>query len=574
MNFNIEVNGKTLQVRKGDTILTSLLRNGIKVPTLCSMKNLSPTGACRICVVEVEGDNNLVTSCSNLVEEGMKINTHSPRVVKARKTLLELLLSNHPDDCLYCERNGECELQNLSVELNIRERRISGRKIRHRLDLSSSGVVRDPAKCILCGRCIRVCDEIQSVSTLEFINRGSKTHVGTTMNRDLNFSSCIACGQCVMVCPTGALHEHSNIEEVQDAISNKSLTTVVQYAPAVTVSLAETFGLKPGKDVNGLIVSALRKIGFNFVFDTSFAADLAIMEAATEINDRINTGTNLPVLSSCCPAWVRYIEQFFPELIPNLSTTKSPQQMMGAIIKSYFANEAKISHGNIFSVSIMPCLAKKNESQRVEMTSRGVFDVDAVLSTRELVRLIKLNGIDLEKIEPQQADTPFGIRSSAGKLFAASGGATEGIMRTLHFLRTGKEMTSPKITELRTVIGVKEVSIPMDKDSVNVLVASGLTEIEKVIAAVKEGRTKAHFIEVMACSGGCVNGGGQPFGVVERDVKTRTKALYEIDDIETIKLAHKNDQLQEVYSKLLGSPGSEKAKKILHANYSKRKSSE
>jgi NADH-quinone oxidoreductase subunit G/NADP-reducing hydrogenase subunit HndD len=574
MNFNIEVNGKTIQVRKGDTILVALFRNGIKVPTLCSMKGLSPTGACRICVVEVEGVSGLVTSCSNVVEDGMKINTHSPRVVKARKTLLELLLSNHPDDCLYCERNGDCELQNLSVELNIRERRISGRKIRHKLDLSSPGVVRDPAKCILCGRCIRVCDEIQSVSTLEFTGRGSKTHVGTTMNRDLNFSTCIACGQCVMVCPTGALHEHSNIDEVQDSISNKSLTTIVQYAPAVTVSLAETFGLKPGKDINGLIVSALRKIGFKYVFDTSFAADLAIMEAATELNERINLGVNLPVLSSCCPAWVRYIEQFYPELLPNLSTTKSPQQIMGAIIKSYFANEAKINHGNIYSVSIMPCLAKKNESQRVEMTSKGVFDVDVVLSTRELVRLIKLNGIDLDNIEPQQADSPFGIRSSAGKLFAASGGTTEGIMRTLHFLRTGKEMTSPKINELRLVTSVKEVSIAMGKELVNVTVVSGLTDIEKLIATVKEGKSNAHFIEVMACSGGCFSGGGQPFGAVEKEAKARARSLYEIDDVETIKVAHKNAQVQEIYDKQLEKPGSEKAKKLLHAKYLKGKSLE
>jgi NADH-quinone oxidoreductase subunit G/NADP-reducing hydrogenase subunit HndD len=574
MNFNIEVNGKVIQVRKGDTILNALFRNGIKVPTLCSMKNLSPTGACRICVVEVEGVNGLVTSCSNLVEEGMVINTHSPRVVKARKTILELLLSNHPDDCLYCERNGDCELQNLSVDLNIRERRISGRKIRHKLDLSSPGVVRDPAKCILCGRCIRVCDEIQSVSTLEFINRGSKTLVGTTMNRDLNFSTCIACGQCVMVCPTGALHEHSNVDEVQDALHNKSLTVVVQYAPAVTVSLSETFGLKPGKDVNGLIVSALKKIGFHYVFDTTFAADLAIMETAQELNERMDTGANLPLLSSCCPAWIRYVEQFYPELLPNLSTAKSPQQMMGAIIKSYFANEVKINPNNIYSVSIMPCLAKKNESQRVEMTSKGVSDVDVVLSTRELVRLIKLYGIDMDNIEPQQADSPFGMRSSAGKLFAASGGTTEGVLRTLHHIRTGKEMTSPKINELRLVSGAKEVKIKMGKEEARVIVASGLTNIEKLISAIKANQTDAHFVEVMACPGGCVNGGGQPFGSPEKDIKLRAKSLYDIDEVETIKLAHKNSQVQEIYQNFLESPGSEKAKKLLHIRFSKGKSTE
>ena len=305
MNFDIEVNNRAIQARKGETILSALNRNGIKVPTLCSLKDLSPTGACRVCVVEVEGIQNLVTSCSFPVQEGMVIRTHSPRVVKARKTLVELLLSNHPDDCLYCERNGYCELQDLSVDLNIRERRISGRKSRHRLDLSSPSIMRDPAKCILCGRCVRTCDEIQSVATLEFVNRGSKTLVGTSMNRDLNFSSCIACGQCVMVCPTGALHEHSNLDEIQDALNNKSQKVVIQFGPAVTVSLAEEFGIKAGKDISGILVAALRKIGFHFVFDSTFAADLAVMETAAELKKRIESNQNLPMISSCCPAWVK-----------------------------------------------------------------------------------------------------------------------------------------------------------------------------------------------------------------------------------------------------------------------------
>ena len=389
MNFDIDVNNRVIQVRRGETILSALNRNGINVPTLCSLKGLSPTGACRVCVVEVEGFENLVTSCSYPVKEGMKIRTHSPRVVKARKTLVELLLSNHPDDCLYCERNGYCELQDLSVELNIRERRISGRKSRHRLDLSSPSIMRDPAKCILCGRCVRTCDEIQSVSTLEFINRGSKTLVGTSMNRDLNFSSCIACGQCVMVCPTGALHEHSNLDEMQDALNNKTQKVVIQYGPSISVSLAEEFGIKAGKDINGLLVAALRKIGFDFIFDSTFAADLAIMETAAELQQRIETNENLPMISSCCPAWVKFVEQFYPDLLPLLSSTKSPQQLMGTIIKTYFASKQGLNPNEIFSVAVMPCLAKKFEAQRVEMTSKGLSDVDLVLSTRELARLIR-----------------------------------------------------------------------------------------------------------------------------------------------------------------------------------------
>lgn len=570
MNFDIEVNNRAIQARKGETILSALNRNGIKVPTLCSLKDLSPTGACRVCVVEVEGIQNLVTSCSFPVQEGMVIRTHSPRVVKARKTLVELLLSNHPDDCLYCERNGYCELQDLSVDLNIRERRISGRKSRHRLDLSSPSIMRDPAKCILCGRCVRTCDEIQSVATLEFVNRGSKTLVGTSMNRDLNFSSCIACGQCVMVCPTGALHEHSNLDEIQDALNNKSQKVVIQFGPAVTVSLAEEFGIKAGKDISGILVAALRKIGFHFVFDSTFAADLAVMETAAELKKRIESNQNLPMISSCCPAWVKFAEQFYPDLLPLLSTCKSPQQMMGTIIKTYFANSQKINPTEIYSVAAMPCLAKKFEAQRVEMTSRGLSDVDLVLSTREIARLIRLYGIDIHSIEPQQADTPFGIRSSAGKLFATAGGTTEGVIRTLHFEMTGKEMVSPKIGDLRSVSDVKEVEVKMGKEKLKVVLSSGLTEIRGLLDGILEGQSQAHFIEIMACPGGCINGGGQPFGAAEKDIKARAKSIYDIDDVETIKFAHKNPMIKDLYEKFLEKPGSEKATKLLHVKYSKR----
>ncbi|HDP54497.1 MAG TPA: 4Fe-4S dicluster domain-containing protein [Bacteroidetes bacterium] len=570
MNFEIEVNSKIIQARKGDTILDTLNKNAIRVPTLCNLKGLSPTGACRICVVEVEGITNLVTSCSYPVREGMKIQTHSPRVVKARKTLVELLLSNHPDDCLYCERNGNCELQDLAVELNIRERRISGKKPRHRLDLSSPSVVRDPAKCILCGRCVRTCDEIQSVSTLEFLNRGSKTVIGTTMNRDLNFSSCIACGQCVMVCPTGALHEHSNLDEILDALNNKSLKVVLQFGPAVTVSLAEEFGLKSGKDINGLLVAALRKIGFDFIFDTTFAADLTVMESVAELAKRYESNQNLPMISSCCPAWVKFAEQFYPELLPLLSTCKSPQQMMGSIIKNYFAQANELTSNQIFSVSVMPCLAKKFESQRPEMTSKGLSDVDLVLSTRELARLIRLYGIDIQAIDPQLADNPFGTRSSAGKLFASSGGTAEGIARTLHFNLTGKEMVSPKINDLRSVTGVKQVDVKVGKDTLKFIVANGLTDLKHFLEAIKLGEINAHYIEIMACKGGCVNGGGQPFGSNEKDVKQRAKAIYELDEIETIKCAHKNPSLLKLYDDFLGKPNGEKSQRLLHVKYTKR----
>ena len=570
MQFNIEVNNRVIEVRKGETILSALYRNGIKVPTLCNMKDLSPTGACRVCVVEVEGKENLVTSCSHPVEESMKIKTHSPRVVKARKTLVELLLSNHPDDCLYCERNGCCELQDLAIDLNIRERRIAGKKSRHKLDLSSPSIVRDPAKCILCGRCVRVCDEIQSVSTLDFLNRGNRTIVGTAMARDLNFSSCINCGRCVMVCPTGALHEHSYMDEVLDSLNNPSLQVVVQYGPAVTVSLAEEFGIKAGKDINGVINAALRKIGFSHIFDTAFAADLAVMETVEVIMQKMETGEGFPIISSCCPAWVKYAEQFYPEVLPYISTCKSPQQMLGSIIKSYFAPHQSINPNSLYSVAIMPCLAKKFEAQREEMTHKAISDVDVVLTTRELSRLIKLYGIDIHNIEPQSPDSPFNMRSSAGKLFGTSGGTTEAILRTLHHRITGKELNSLKLHDLRSVTGIKEIPVKIGGKEFKVILANGLTGIDKLMEGILKKTINAHYIEVMACPGGCVNGGGQPFKSGEKDVKARIRSLYEIDEVDTLKASHKNPLITELYEKFLEKPGSDKAKQQLHTCYTKR----
>ncbi|NOU20159.1 MAG: 4Fe-4S binding protein [Bacteroidales bacterium] len=570
MQFNIEVNNRVIEARKGETILSTLYRNGIKVPTLCNMKDLSPTGACRICVVEVEGKENLITSCSHPVEESMRIKTHSPRVVKARKTLVELLLSNHPDDCLYCERNGCCELQDLAIDLNIRERRISGKKSRHKLDLSSPSIVRDPAKCILCGRCVRVCDEIQSVSTLDFLNRGNKTLIGTAMARDLNFSSCINCGRCVMVCPTGALHEHGYMDEVLDSLNNPALNVIVQYGPAVTVSLAEEFGIKPGKDINGLINAALRKIGFNYIFDTAFAADVAVMETVETLMQKLESNDGFPVISSCCPAWIKYAEQFYPEVLPLISTCKSPQQMLGSIIKSYFASEQGINPNSIYSVAIMPCLAKKFEAQREEMTHKTISDVDVVLTTREFSRLIQLYGIDMHNIEPQTPDSPFGVRSSASKLFGVSGGTTEAMLRTLHFRMTGKEMSSMKYQELRMVNGVKEVAVKIGGKEIKIVIANGFAGIRNLMDGILNKTINAHFIEIMACPGGCVNGGGQPFKSDDKDVKARMRTLYDIDEIDSLKVSHKNPLAMDLYEKYLEKPGSDKAKRHLHTCYSKR----
>jgi len=570
MNLTIEVNNNKLSAQKGDTILDVLSRNGMSVPTLCHMKGLFPTGSCRMCVVEVEGRKNLVTACSEPVNEGMKISTHSSRVVESRKTIVELLLSNHPDDCLYCERNGNCELQKLSEDLNIRERRISGQKNNYRLDVSSSSIVRDPAKCILCGRCVRVCDEIEGVSAIEFVGRGSKTFIDTSFNHGLNLSSCVNCGQCIMVCPTGALKEKSHIAETKDNLSDPNKTVIIQYAPSISVTLAEEFGFKPGQNIIGIMNAALRRIGFDYVFDTSFSADLTIMEEASELVHRVKNGGKLPMVTSCCPGWVKFAEEFHQDMIDNLSTCKSPQQMMGAIIKSYFAQTEGIDPEKIYSVSVMPCTAKKFEQQREEMTQNGISDVDAVLTTRELARLIRLHGIDIHKLEPEIADSPLGTRSSAGKIFGASGGVMEAAIRTAHYLITGKEMVKFQVRGVRGLEGRKEAKVQVGEIEVGVAVVSGLKNASMLMDEIRNGRDDIHFIEVMACPGGCINGGGQPIGADEDAIRARMTTLYDIDEKDAIKVSHKNPYIVELYDKFLGKPLGHKSHELLHTHYQKR----
>ncbi len=570
MAIQIEVNNNKIKAKKGETILSALQRNGMSVPTLCWVKDLFPTGACRMCVVEVEGARNLITACSHPVNDGMKIKTHSNRVIKSRKTIIELLLSNHPDDCLYCARNKSCELQNLAEELNVRERKISGSKNDYHLDLSSVSLVRDPAKCILCGRCVRVCEEIEGVSAIDFINRGNKTIVGTAYEEGLNISSCVNCGQCIIVCPTGALYEKPHYEEIQLNLNNPNKTVIVQYAPAISVSLAEEFGMKAGTNVIGLMNSALRKIGFDIVFDTSFSADLTIMEESAELIQRISDDGKLPMITSCCPAWIKYAEQFQTDFLENLSTCKSPQQMMGAMIKSFYAETENLKPENIFSVSIMPCTAKKFEQQRDEMTQKGIADVDAVLTTRELAKLIRLFNIDMDNLEPELADSPLGTRSSAGKIFGTSGGVMEAALRTTYAKITGKEMKKFKIHEVRGHKGRKEANLKIGEINLGVAVVSGLKEAETLLQEIREGRDDIHFIEVMACPGGCIAGGGQPINSKPKAIKSRMKSLYEIDEKESIKVSHRNPSIIEIYQQYLGKPLSAKSHELLHTTYTKR----
>ncbi|HAK95808.1 MAG TPA: ferredoxin [Planctomycetes bacterium] len=568
--ITFEADGRTIQANEGETILTALKREGIHVPTLCHMEGLPPSGACRLCVVEVEGTPTLAPACSYPVAPGMKINTRSPRVLEARKTNVELLLSNHPDDCLYCSRNGKCDLQGLAMEMGIRQRLYRGKKTTREMDVSSPSILRDPDKCILCGRCVRVCEEVQGVSAIDFINRGSRAFIGTAFDTGLNLSSCVNCGQCVLVCPTGALSETSSLADVVAALSDPDKMVVAQHAPAVSVSLAEEFGVKPGTDLDGKMVAALRRIGFDRVFDTSFTADLTIMEEGSELVHRIKTGGVLPMLTSCSPGWIKFVEEFYPEFIPNISTCKSPQQMMGAVIKSFFAQREAVDPAKIVSVSIMPCTAKKFECSRPEMAPGHVPDVDYVLTTRELGQLLRMFGVDLAAMEPEAADTPFGERSSAGKIFGASGGVMEAAVRSAYFLITGKEYPELKIQPVRGMQGCKEVRLNVDGLELGAAVVSGLGQARKLLDQLKAGRKDLHFIEVMTCPGGCINGGGQPLKADMEAVKSRMQALYKIDREEQLRVSHRNKWVLRLYEEFLGKPLGETSHRLLHTHYAKR----
>ncbi|HPB02701.1 MAG TPA: NADH-dependent [FeFe] hydrogenase, group A6 [Bacteroidales bacterium] len=570
MSLTIEINGNKYEAAQGETILTVLNRNGIKVPTLCHMKDFVPTGACRMCVVELEGSGKLVSSCSFPVSDGMKVLTHSSSVVEARKTIVELLLSNHPDDCLYCIRNSNCELQSLSKEYHVVDRRIRGVKNNHKLDHSSLSITRDPDKCILCGRCVRVCEETMGVSCIEYINRGSKTVIGASMGKGLNTSSCVNCGRCVMVCPTGALSERNQTAEVQAMLHQTEKTMVVQYAPSISVSLAEEFGMKPGQDINGALNAALRKMGFKYVFDTTFAADLTIIEESAELIDRIVNGKTLPMFTSCCPGWIKYAEEFAPDFLGNLSSCKSPQQMAGAVIKNYFAQQVNLKPQDIISVSIMPCTAKKFEAQRDTMGREGYNDVDVVLTTRELIELIKLYGINMQQIEPELTDSPLGVRSTAGKIFGATGGVMEAALRTAYKKLTGSELMNFKINAVRGMQGRKEAKIKINDLELGVAVVSGLANAAKLVEEIRNGRKDIHFIEVMTCPGGCVAGGGQRIGINEALIAARTESLYEIDDKESLKVSHKNPEIIELYDNFLKEPLGHKSHELLHTHYIKR----
>jgi NADH-quinone oxidoreductase subunit G/NADP-reducing hydrogenase subunit HndD len=570
MSVNIEVNNRTIKVKRGETILNALLQNGIQVPTLCNMKNFTPTGACRMCIVEIEGIENLVPACSYPVNEWMKIKTHSPRVINARKTILELLLANHPDDCLYCEKNTNCELQNLAEELNVRERRFIGKKNKHSIDQSSAGIVRESAKCILCGRCVRVCEEVMSVSAIEFTARGKNISIDTALSKSLNLSSCIECGQCIMVCPTNSFREKENIDIVLEALHDPGIRVYALYNPAVAATLGEFYGAKSSKYISGTINSILRKIGFEKVFETAFANDIMINETTNELLKRIENNQNLPVISSACPSFVKYIEQFKPHLINNLSVLKNPDQIMGSIIKNYFSKISEIPSNKIFNILITPCVASKYESQHETMTTKGIPDIDIVLTTRELAKLINIHGLDFNNSEEEQSDEPFNIMSYSGVLYQLQGGIIKSVSKTLIYKNNKNEQEFDSLINSKTENGYIENKVLINGRLFSFIAVTGIANALKIIERVEKGEVKYDYIEVLACPNGCLAGGGQPLVSNEQIVKNRIKLLNSLEDKFLIPVPDKNPLIIDIYKKYFNADKSENAYKYLTRSFSKR----
>lgn len=568
--IEIEVNGRKIEAREGELLLHCLRREGINVPTLCFNKHLASTGACRMCVVEVEGSRALVASCAYPITQSIKVQTHSKRVLKARRTILELMLATHVDDCLYCDRGGKCELQQLTTELGVDPRRLVGRKKPISIDATSKSIVRDSSKCVSCGRCIGVCAQVQNIGTLSFIGRGNSVKVGPAFDNAMGESSCINCGQCILACPTGALTEQSHLKRVVEALENPDVYVVVQHAPSVSVSIAEEFGMQPGTDFDGLMTAALRWIGFDKVFDTSFSADLTIMEEASELVQRVTTGGVLPMFTSCSPGWVKFMEQTFPDMLPHVSTCKSPMSMLGASIKGYFAPSQGIDPKKVFSVAIMPCTAKKFEAGRPEMGHDGMQDTDAVLTTRELARLFRRRGVNFKTLEAEAPDSPFGERSTAGKLFGVSGGVMEAALRSGYYFITGQNMADLEITALRGFDNHKEITVKVGDLELGIAVVNGLKAARELVQQVKDGRKDLHFIEVMTCPGGCVCGGGQPLGADFDVLKARMQALYSIDANEKKRLCHENEEIIRMYKEFLKEPLGEHSHHLLHTHYNER----
>lgn len=573
---NIKINGMPLSVPKGSTILEAARVAGINIPTLCYLKEINEIGACRICMVEVKGARSLVTACVYPVNEGMEVFTNTPKVLESRKTNLELVLSTHNKKCLSCVRSGDCELQTLCKEFGVEdEHRFDGEVNQYELDTSAAHMVRDNSKCILCRRCVAVCSKNQGVGVIGANERGFKTEIGCAFETPLGETTCISCGQCITVCPTGALYEKDSTEEVRQAIADPEKIVLVQTAPSIRATLGECFGLPIGTDVEGKMVAALRRLGFDLVFDTDLAADLTIVEEANELIERVQNGGVLPMITSCSPGWIKYCEHYYPEMIPNLSTCKSPQQMFGALAKTWYAEKNGIDPKKIVSVSVMPCTAKKFEIDRENQNAAGVPDVDISLTTRELARMIQRAGLDFVNLPDEEFDDPMGESTGAAVIFGATGGVMEAALRTAVEKLTGEELKNLEFTEVRGTEGIKEASYNVGGLDVNVAVVSGTANAKKLLEAVKNGEKSYTFIEVMGCPGGCVNGGGQPQQPASVrnfvDLKgLRAKALYTNDENKAVRKSHENPSLKKIYEDYFGKPGSHKAHEVLHTSYVKR----
>lgn len=574
--YTIKINGIEVTAPKGTTILEAARMAGIDIPTLCYLKDINAIGACRMCVVEVKGARGLCAACVYPIAPNMEVTTNSAKVVEYRKKTLKLILSDHNRSCLSCVRSGNCELQELCRQYGIEnEGEFDGAKSESEIDASAAHMVRDNSKCILCRRCVAACEKNQGIGVIGANERGFKTNIGCAFEMDLADTSCVSCGQCIAVCPTGALYEKEAIDDVFAALEDPTKIVLVEAAPAVRAALGEEFGMPIGTDTEGKLAAALRRLGFNKVFDTNFSADLTIMEEANEFIDRVKNGGKLPLITSCSPGWVKYCEHYYPEFIDNLSSCKSPQQMFGAIAKSYWAEKEGIDPKNIVMVSVMPCTAKKFEIGRPDQDANGMPDVDIAITTRELARMIKKAGIRFNDLPDEKFDLPLGLGSGAAVIFGATGGVMEAALRTAVETLTGEELKALDFTDVRGVEGVKEATYEVAGLKVNVAVASGLANAAKVLEMVKSGEKDYQFIEIMACPGGCVNGGGQP--QVHASVRNftdiragRAKVLYSIDSANTLRKSHENPAIKELYAEYLGQPGSEKAHHLLHTTYVKR----
>lgn len=573
--IKLTIDSNEVQVKEGATILQAAKKAGIDIPTLCFLKDINEIGDCRMCIVEVEGRRGFATSCIQKVEEGMVVKTNTQEIIEARHTILDLIISNHSKDCLTCTRSGNCELQELAKKFNIQGLEYEGEKINYEIDDKSPSIVRDLNKCILCRRCVSTCKNVQEIGAIDCINRGFESCISTVENKSLNDVNCTFCGQCIANCPTGALHEKEEIQDVWNKIKDPDTYVIVQTAPAVRVALGEEFDMPIGTNVTGKMVSALKRLKFDKVFDTNTAADLTIMEEANELIERLSENDNIPMITSCSPGWIRFIEMNYPELLDHLSSCKSPHEMFGAILKTYYAKKENIDPAKIFVVSVMPCIAKKFEKQRTQLVNDGMYDVDAVLTTRELAKMIKQANIEFTELPDEEFDNPMGEATGAGAIFGVTGGVMEAALRTAYETITKKQLPKIEFESVRGMQGVKKASIDIDGKEIKVVAASGLANARKIMEEIKNKTADYQFVEIMACPGGCIMGGGQPIksSKIKSSVdvaKLRSDALYTIDEKSIIRKSHENPFIKKLYEEFLEEPGSYRSHKLLHTTYVER----